>query len=99
MNRIFQLFGSSLVRPRQPSWVSYKIDLHIAAGRNVPRLLVVSERIAVNLVEAGGIAPIKNNADVAQFGVSVKLELLHVARLDGKQRPLAVRLGKLKAVR
>src|SRR6202035_1161970 len=90
---------SSLVRTLQSSGIRLKIDLHFPAGSNVARFLVVGKCIAINLVEAGGIASIENNGDVMQFGAAIQLELLKVGSLDGKQRTLAIRLGKLKARR
>jgi hypothetical protein len=68
-------------------------------SRDIARLLVVAEVISVNLVETGGIAAVKNNADVVQFGAPVQLELLELARLDGELSALPVGLGELKAVR
>src|SRR5258708_22627957 len=55
--------------------------------------------VGVNLVEAGGLLAVKNNADIVQFGTSVQLELLEVAGFDGKQGALAIGFGELKAIR
>src|SRR5260370_28924709 len=99
MDGILEFLGSALVRASKAGWVGLEIDLHVAAGRDVAGLLVVVKVVAINLVEAGGIAAVENNTHVVQFGATVQFELLEVTGLDGKQRALAVGFGELKAVR
>src|SRR6266851_1388242 len=99
MDGILEFLGSALVRTSKSGRVGLEIDLNIAAGRDVAGLLVVVEVVAVNLVEAGGIAAVENNTHVVQFGPAIQLELLKVAGFDGEQGPLAVGFGELKAIR
>ncbi len=96
---ILELLGSALVRSSRARWIGFQIDLHFPVTRDVARFLVVGEVIPINLVEAGGIAAVENDADVVQFGAPVQLELLELAGLDGEQGALAVRLGELKTIR
>ncbi len=87
---ILEFLGSVLVRSGPTRWIGLQIDLHLAVPRDVARFFVVGEVVPVNLVEAGGIAAVENDADVVQLGAPIQLELLELARLNGKQRSLAV---------
>src|SRR5712671_4838890 len=98
MDRIFYFLRRSLVRPLESCGVRLQIDLYISACDYVARFLVVGKCIAINLVEAGGIATVENDADIVQFGAAIQLKLLKVGSVDSEQRPLAVGLRKLKAV-
>src|SRR5258708_25781452 len=84
MDGILQLLGSALVWSRQTCGVGLEIDLHITAGRNIARFLVVAEIVSINLIKAGGVATVENNTDVVQLGAPIQLELLDVAGLDGE---------------
>ena len=95
---ILEFLGSSLVGPGQAGRIGLQIDLHLAVSGDVARFLVIGEVVAVDLVEAGGIAAVENDADVVQFGAAIQLELLETAGLDGEQSSLAVGLGELKSV-
>src|ERR1700685_1148731 len=96
---ILEFLGSSLIGAGLTRRIGLQIDLDFTVSRDVARFLVVGEVVAINLVEAGGIAAVENNADVVQFGATVDLELLEAASLDGEQSSLAVGLGELKARR
>ena len=98
VNRILQFLGRGLISAGEARRVRHQIDLYVAFGGDVAGFLVVGKIVAVNLVEARGIAAVEHDADVVQFGVSVKFELFHVACLDGEQRALSIGLGKLKPV-
>src|ERR1700674_85669 len=97
MNGVLEFLGSALVGTGKAGSVGFEIDLHVTAGRDVARFLVVGKIVPVNLVEAGGVFAVKHDADVVQFGAAVQLELLEIAGLDGEQRAFAVGLGELKA--
>jgi hypothetical protein len=72
---ILEFLGCALVGPSQAGRVGLKVDLHVATRGHVARFLVVGKVVPVNLVEAGGIAAVENNADVMQFGAAIQLEL------------------------
>src|SRR5208282_2260365 len=95
---ILELFGSRLVWSGKACGVRDEIDLHVAFGGNVASFRVISEIVAVNLVKARGVAAVKHDVDVVQFGATIKFELLQVTGLDGEQRALPVGFGKLKSV-
>ena len=69
---ILKFPGSALVRSGAARWIGLQIDLHLAVTGDVARFLVVGEVVAVNLIEAGGIAAVENDADVVQFGAAVQ---------------------------
>ncbi len=97
MDRVLEFLWRGLIGTGKAGRVGDKVDLDIPLGRDVSGLLVVGKVIAIDLVEAGGVAAIEHDADVVQFGVAVELELFEIAGLDGKERPLSVGFGKLKA--
>jgi hypothetical protein len=97
VDRILHFFRCGLIRTGEARRVGHKIDLHVAFGGDVARLLVEGKIVAIDLIEARGVAAIEQDADVVQLGVAVKLEFFDVAGLDGKERALAVGFGKLKA--
>ena len=69
----------------RPCGICLQIDLDFALGDHVSRLLVVFEIGAADLIEAGGIASIKSDLHIMQFGVAALLELHCFASLDGEQ--------------
>src|SRR5271166_2221543 len=99
MDRVLQRFWCGLVGARQSSGIRDQIDLDVAHGGDIARLLVVGKIVAVNLVEARRVAAIKHNRNVVKLGIAVQLELFHIAGLDREERALAVGLGKLETVR
>ena len=60
----------------------------------LPDFVIVGEIVAVDLVEARGVAAVENNADVVQFGAAVELEFFYVFGLDGENGSFAVRTWK-----
>ena len=75
---ILEFPGSALVRSGHARRIGFQIDLHFAVSRYVAGFLVVGKVVPVDLIEAGGITAVKNDADVVQFGASVQLELLEL---------------------
>src|SRR5437879_5150182 len=64
MDRVLEVFGSGLVRALQSRRVRNQVDLHFPLSRDVSSLLVVGKIVAVDLIEARGVATVKNNRDV-----------------------------------
>src|SRR6202011_919874 len=94
---ILEFFRSRLIRAGGPRRVSFKVDLHLAFGRDVARFRIVQEIIAGDLVETGSIATVENNVDLVQFSAPVHFEFFHRPGSDGKERTPALGLGKLEA--
>ena len=98
MDWILEFLRRGLIGAGDARRVGHQIDLHLALGDDLAGLLVESEIIAVNLIEARGIAAVQHNADVVQLGVAVQFELFDVAGLDGEEGALAIGLGILITV-
>ena len=97
VNWVLELFGRGLIGTGEACRIGYEIDLHVAFGGDVAGFLIVGKIVAVDLVEAGGIAAVENDADVVQLGVAIELKFLEIAGLDREEGALAIGLGKLEA--
>ena len=81
---ILEFLWSRLVGRGYPAGVGLQVDLHFSSGRDVARLRIVGEVVAINLVEAGGIAAVEDDVDVVQLGMAVELELLDALGANGE---------------
>ncbi len=85
-----------MIRTHEARRVGDKINLHIAFGGDLTGFWIIGEVVAVNLIEARRITPIKQNGDVVQLGAPVELELFDISCMYGKQGTLAIGLGNLE---
>ena len=79
---IFQFPGRRLVGMNQAFRIGLKIHLDLALADDVAGLRIVFKIRAVDLVEAAGIASVKRDGDVVQFGASALLVLHRLAGLN-----------------
>src|SRR5271166_6831529 len=90
---ILQLLWSRLIGRGPAPGVGFEINLHVAPRGDVSGIWIVGEIVAVNLIEARGIAAVENNADIVQFGVAIELELFNIFSVYGKNRATALGFG------
>ena len=97
MDGILEFLRSRLVGRGHAGGVGFQIDLHFTSRGNVAGFRIEGEVVAIDLIEAGGVAAVKDDADIVQFGTAVELEFFNVSGADGKDRASGFGLGKLKA--
>ena len=66
--------------------IGFQIHLDLAFSDNIAGLGVVFEIRSVDLIEAAGVASVKRDGDIVQFGAAALLELHRLAGLDFEQR-------------
>lgn len=90
VNSVLNVLWRGLIGARAALGIGDKIDLNFAPGGYFSAFRVIAEVIPINLIVAGRIAAIEDDADLVQFGSAIELELFYIRGFDGKQRALAV---------